>query len=195
MSQHSHVGNSSNILTKNKSKNQYLNVIYSKQFYNFHRSSSLIDEITLINNNFQVFISLILCIVSLMGTILHMEILIRRYFHKKPFSHHIFVQTLFDFCHLINILFTHSIVIVVYIKTSTNLDLHCPISAFFFSLASFGFISFICLGAFHRYMYLFKKQTQYQCIRHRLLAHRIILITSISWLILNFPKFNFNGNS
>ncbi|CAF1006349.1 unnamed protein product [Rotaria sordida] len=194
MSEHSHVSNLSHILTKNKSKNQYLNIIYDKQFYNFHRSSSLMDEITLINNHFQIFISLILCIVSLMGTLLHIEILIQRYFHAKSFSRHSFIQTLFDFCHLINILFTHSIIIIVYIKTSTNVNVYCPLSAIFFSLASFGFISFICLGAFHRYMYLFKKQTQYRCIRHRLLAHRIILITSISWLILNFPKFNLNGN-
>ncbi|CAF0780620.1 unnamed protein product [Rotaria sp. Silwood1] len=195
MSEHTHTSNSSHILSKNKPKNQYFNIIYDNKFYNFHRSSSLIDEITLINNNFQVFLSIALCIVSLMGIVLHIELLIRRYFHMKSFSRHIFIQTLFDFCHLINILFTHSIVIVVYIKTSTNIDIHCPLSAFFFSLASFGFISLICWGAFHQYMYLLKKQTQYRCIHHRLLAHRIILITSMSWLILNFPQFNLNGHS
>jgi hypothetical protein len=194
ISEHSYVENSLQIFTNNNSNDGYLNVILNLQLYKYNRVSSLFGEITLINNQFQIFTSLILCIVGLIGALFHIRILIRRYFHIKSFSHHIFIQSLFDSCHLINILFTHTIVIIVYIKTSTNIDLYCPLSTFFFSLASIGSISFLCLGAFNRYMYLFKKQAQYRCIRHRLLAHRFILIASMSWLILNFPKLNFSEN-
>jgi len=194
ISEHNYVENSLEILINNDSNDRYLNVILNLELYKDHRVSSLFDEITLINNQFQVFTSLILCIVGLIGALFHIRILIRRCFYRKSYSHHIFIQSLFDSCHLINILFTHTIVIIVYIKTSTNIDLYCPISTFFFSLASIGSISFLCLGAFNRYMYLFKKQAQYRCMRHRLLAHRFILITSISWLILNFPKLNFSEN-
>jgi hypothetical protein len=194
MSEHSHVKNSSHSFVDNNSNVKYSNIIVGSQLYNSDRVSSLFDEITLINNNFQVFTSLILCIVVLIGAILHIGILIRLCFHTKSFSHQIFIQSLFDSCHLINILFTHIIVIIVYIKTSTEIDLHCPLSTFIFSLASFGSISLFCLEACNRYMYLFKKQSQYRCIHHRLLAHRIILITSLSWLIVNCPKFDFKKN-
>ena len=182
--------NSSHIFLNNNSNDEYLNIIFGSQLYNYHRVSSLFGEVTLINNKFQVFTSLILCIMGLFGGILHIGILIRRCFYTKSFSHQICIQLLFDSCHLINILFTHIIVIIVYIKTSTELDLHCPLSTFFFSLASFGSLSLLCLGAINRYIYLFKKQFQYRYIRHRLLAHRIILITSLSWLIINCPKFD-----
>jgi hypothetical protein len=192
MSEHDYTENLSEISSRNNSNDEYLNIIFDLQLSNNHQISPLCDEITLISNQFQVFTSLILCIAGLIGALFHIGILIRRYFHTKSFSNHIFIQLLFDSCHLINIVFTHIIVIIVYIKTSTNINLHCPLSTFFFSLASFGSISFLCLGAFNRYMYLFKKQAQYRSIRHRLLAHRFILITSMSWLILNFPKFNFN---
>jgi len=150
---------------------------------------SLFDVNILISSEFQVFTSLVLCILASIGALFHTGILIRHYFHRKSCSHPIFIQSLFDSCHLINISFTHTIICI---KTSTDIDLHCPLSIFFFSLASFGSTSFLCLGAFNQYMYLFKKQTQYRSNRHRLLAHRFILITSISCLILNFPKFDFS---
>ena len=191
VSKHSHVENSSQILSNKKLNNGYLNVIFDSQHSNHHRASSLFDEVTLISNSFQVFASLVLCIAGLIGALLHLGILIRRCSHTKSLSHHIFIQSLIDSCHLINMLFPHIVVIIVYIKTSTNMDVCCPLSTFFFSLASFGSIGFLCLGALNRYMYLFKKQSKYRCIRHRLLAHRIILITSITWLIINFPKFDF----
>ena len=190
--EHSYNQNATEILNNQNLTEGSLNPVFDIYLYNDHRLSLLFDEITLINNQFQVFTSLILCIVGLIAALLHIGLLIQRCFSSKSFSHQIFIQSLFDSCHLINILFTHIIVIIVYIKTSTNLDLHCPLSTFCFSLASFVSISFLCLGAFHRYMYSFKKQTQYQFIRHRLLAHRLILITSITWSILNFPKLNFN---
>lgn len=190
--EYTQVNNLSHRSINNKSITEDSDIVYIKQFYNFHRSSILIDEFMLINNNFQVFISVILCVMSFIGTLLHIKILIRRYFRKKPLPHHIFLQTLFDIGHLINILFIHTIIITVNHKTSTTIDLVCPISAFFFSIASFGFISFICLGAFHRYMYFCKKYSQYRYTKYRLLAHRILLITTLSWLIFNFPKINFH---
>lgn len=180
--------NSTEILSSKNSNDKHLNTMIDLQQSNFHQISSLFDEITLINNQFQVFTSLILCILGLIGILIYIGIFIRRCFHTKSFSREIFIQSLFDSCHLINILFTHIIVIIVYIKTSTNMNLHCPISTFFFSLASFGSISLLCLEAFNRYMFSWKKQVQYRSIRHRSLAHRFILITSISWFILNFPK-------
>jgi hypothetical protein len=191
VSEQTPIENSSHIFPNNNSNTKHFNVISDLPLYNYHRISSAFDEITLINNNFQVITSIILCIVGLFGLLLHTGVLIQRCFHTKSFSHQIFIQLLFDSCHLINILFTHIIVIIVYIKTSTNIDLHCPISTFFFSLGSFGSISFLCLGALHRYIYLLRKQSRYRCVRHRLLAHRIILITSMSWLIINFPKLEF----
>lgn len=180
--------NSTEILTNKNSNHEYININIDLQNSNNHQISSLFDDLTLINNQFQVFTSLILCIISFLGAFIYIGIFIRRCFHTKLFSHEIFIQSLFDSCHLINILLTHIIVIIVYIKTSTNIDLSCPISTFFFSLTSFGSICFLCLGAFNHYMCLWKKQTQYRCIQHRLLAHRFILITLISWIILNFPK-------
>ena len=145
-----------------------------------HQFSFLFDANTLINREFQVFTSFILCVLGFIGALFHTGILFRRYFH---FSHHIFIQSLFDSFHLINILFTHIIFIIVYMKTST---IDCPLSTFFFSLISFISISFLCLQSFYRYIYLSKEQY------HRLLAHRFILITSISWIILNIPKLDFS---
>ncbi|CAF2072776.1 unnamed protein product [Rotaria magnacalcarata] len=191
--EHTHALNASHISTRNISKNQYLNMTYNTQLYNFYRSSFLTDEFILINSHFQAFTSLIICIISFMGTILHIKILIRHYVRKKSFPNHIFKQTLFDMCHLINIWFTHSIIIVVYVETlKQNTDLYCPLSAVFFSLASFGFIILLCLEAFHRCIYFFKKQSQRRRMAHRLLAHKIILVTSISWLILSASKINLN---
>jgi hypothetical protein len=178
MDEHGYNENSSEIITND----EYRNV----KFEFNHQISSLFDTNTLINIEFQVFTSFILCILSFIGVLFHTGILLRQYFHTKSFSHRIFIQSLFDSCHLMNILFTH---IIVYMKTSTNFNCHCPLSIFFFSLISFGSISFLCLEAFHRYMYLSKTRS----IRHRLLAHQFILITSISWLIFNFPKFDFSS--
>ncbi|CAF1339779.1 unnamed protein product [Adineta steineri] len=167
---------------------------FDLQLFNYNRYSSSFAEITLINNNFQVITSIILCILGLFTAILYIGILFQRYFQTKSCSRHTIIRFLFDCCHLINILLTHIIIVIVYIAQTTNFHLHCPLSTFLFSLASFGSISFLCLGAFNRYKCLFKKQSQYRYIRHRLLAHRIILITSLSWLIINFPKLDLHEN-
>lgn len=181
------------IIQENASEIDYSNIAFSNMKFDVtFRHGSFFDGNTLINSRFQVFTSLLLCIVGSIGGLIHLGILIRRYFQIHSFAQRIFIQLLFDCCHLFNIVFTHVIVIVVYIKTSTNFEVHCPLSTLFVSFASFASIGFLCLEAFHRYMFLFRKQIQYRSIRHRSMAHRFILITSISWLILHFPKIDFN---
>ncbi|UJR37590.1 hypothetical protein I4U23_030288 [Adineta vaga] len=162
------------------------------QFAHYHRMLSFFDEDTLINNHFQLFTSILLCIFGIFTGILQIKILFQRYFQTKSFSQQILIRLFFDFCHLINILFTHIIIVIVHITQTSNLNLHCPLSTFCFSLASLGSISYLCLGAFYRYMNVFQKESYSHYVRHRLTAHRVIFIASISWLIVNCPKFDFN---
>ena len=192
ITEHSYNENSSEIVTNNNFNEAFVNVKFDLRLSDDRRVPALFDDNTFISSQFQVLTSLILCIVGSIAGLLHIGLLIRRYLHTKSFSHQIFIQSLFDSCHLINILFTHMIVIIVHIKSSTNFDLHCPLSTFVFSLASFGSIILLCLGAFNRYKYFFRKRGQYRHRRFRFLAHRVILFTAISWLILNFPKFDLN---
>ena len=145
------------------------------------------DGNILIHSQFQVVASLLLCIVGSIGGLFHLGIFIRRYLQSKTFARRIFIQLLCDCCHLMNFLFTHLIVIIVYLRTSTNFDLYCPLSILVFSFVSFVSSSCLCLEGFHRYMCWFRQRSQY-----RSLAHRFILITAISWLILHFPRFDWN---
>lgn len=162
-------------------------VLWNDKFdIQFHQTSSF-DGNILIHRKFQVFVSLLLCILGSIGGLFHLRIFIQQYLQTKTFAQRFFIQFIFDCCHLLNILLTHLIVLIVYIKTSTNFDLYCPLSTLLFSIVSFASISCLCLEGFYRYMFLFRQQSQY-----RSLAHRFILITAISWLILHFPKFDWN---
>jgi hypothetical protein len=170
MFKHDHGQNFTPIVINNNSNNDHLNDIINVQLYDYTRVSSLFDEVILINNIFQVFASLALCIVGLTGALLNIGLLFRR-----PFSRIIFVEILLDSCHLINTLFTHAIILVVYIQTSADIDVHCPLSTFIFSLASFLSIIFLSQEAFNRYMHSFKIKSYY-----RSLAYRLILIIFMS---------------
>lgn len=168
-----------------------INEIFDLKLSNEHHFSFLLDEFTLISNQFEIFTSFILCFIGLIAVLFYLGIFIHQYCSRKSFSNKIFIQSLFDLCHLVNILFPHLILIIVYQKTLTKRDQHCPLSTFCFSLVSIISIGFLCLGAFNRYMYFIRKQTQYRYFHYRLFAHRLILITSISWLIFHFPKIDF----
>lgn len=181
------------LMQENASEIDYSNKAFSNvKFHVGFRHGSFVDGNTLINSQFQVWTSLLLCIIGSIGGLFHLGILIRRYFQIHSIAKRILIQLLFDCCHLFNIVFTHVIVIVVYIRTSTNFEVNCPLSMLFVSLPSFASIAFLCLEAFHRYMFLFRQQIHHRTIHHRSMAHRFILITSISWLILHFPKIDLN---
>ena len=178
--------------TTNLTKNDPHSAQLDWRPHDYHRIFSAFDEDTLINDHFQVFTSVLLCIVGICGALLHIGILLQRCAHTKACSREAVIRLLFDCCHLLNILFTHVIIVAVYATRTASLDhLRCPLSTWVFSLASLGSIGFLCVGAAHQYTSVLEKQS----MRHRLSAHRIILIASMSWLIMNFPKIDLHETS
>ncbi|CAF1118306.1 unnamed protein product [Adineta ricciae] len=179
----------------NSTKNDSVTNQIDLQFSDYRRLLSSFDEDTPISNDFQAFTSVLICAFGMFAGILQWNIILQRHFRNSLFPEKIFIHLFFDSCHLTNIIATHTIILFVYTTQTNDLPPYCPLSTFFFSLASFGSLMYLSWGAFWRHMNVYHKEFYCRYARHRISAHRIILIASTSWLIVNFPKLNFNDES
>lgn len=154
------------------------------------------QELMLIADRFQLYISMILFTVGSIGALLNMYVLSRGSLRTNPCSCYLFAQSFSDLCVLVNSLFMR-ILFFYSIGTYTNNDIYCPFRGYIIAVSTLCSSSYLCFAAFDRCMCTSREQRQRRWSSHAF-SYRSILIVFIIWLSINIPHLLFvrrNGNT